>query len=120
MSKVSPNIITPFNDRQRLKDLVFEVIDDTFITTHSPDLITLDGFISLTLTNKKFVYQDMAVDSLKDYMDVYLSGLKQKDNSYTVIDDGTNLVISFTESLGLDDSLLTINDFDVKGKIASR
>ena len=35
MSKVSPNIITPFNDRQRLKDLVFEVIDDTFITTHT-------------------------------------------------------------------------------------
>ena len=62
----------------------------------------------------------MAVDSLKDYVDVYLSGLKQKDDSYTVIDNGTNLVISFTESLGLDDSLLTVNDFDVKGKIVSR
>jgi len=120
MSKVKPNIITPFNDKQRFKNLVFEVIDDTFITTHSPDSVTLDGFISLTLANKKFVYQDMAVDSLKDYVDVYLSGLKQKDDSYTVVDNGTNLVISFTESLGLDDSLLTINDFDVKGKIVSR
>ena len=47
-----PNIITPFNDKQRFKNLVFEVIDDTFITTHSPDSVTLDGFISLTLQTK--------------------------------------------------------------------
>ena len=120
MSKVKPNIITPFNDRQRIKDLVNEVIKDTFISTHVPDLVTLDEFIILTLSNKKFVFQDVAVDGLKDYMDVYLLGLKQKDNSYTVTDDGTNIIISFTEALALDDSLLTTSDFEVKGKIVSR
>jgi len=57
---------------------------------------------------------------LEDYVDIYLVGLKQKDDSYTVIDDGTNLIISFTESLGLDDSLFTSGDFEVKGKIVSR
>ena len=112
MSKVKPNIITPFNDRQRIKDLVNEVIKDTFISTHVPDLVTLDEFIILTLSNKKFVFQDVAVDGLKDYVDVYLLGLKQND--------GTNIIISFTEALGLDDSLLTTNDFEVKGKIVSR
>ncbi|MGB2090235.1 MAG: hypothetical protein ACPH0A_08165, partial [Candidatus Poseidoniaceae archaeon] len=120
MSKQKPNIITPFNDRQRIKDLVNEVIDDTFISTHTPDSVTLSEFISLTLANKKFVFQDVAVDGLEDYVDVYLTGLKQKDDSYSVTDDGTNLVISFTESLGLDDSLFTASDFEVKGKIVSR
>jgi len=120
MSKQKPNIITPFNDRQRIKDLVNEVIDDTFISTHTPDSVTLNAFISLTLANKKFVFQDVAVDGLEDYVDVYLTGLKQKDDSYSVTDDGTNLVISFTESLGLDDSLFTASDFEVKGKIVSR
>ena len=31
MSKKKPNIITPFNDRQRIKDLVNEVIDDIIV-----------------------------------------------------------------------------------------
>lgn len=120
MSKVKPNIITPFNDRQRIKNLVNEIIKDTFISTHVPDIVTLDGFIILTLSNKKFVFQDVAVDELNEYMDIYLDGLKQKDNSYTVIDNGTNIIISFTETLGLDDSLLTTSNFEVKGKIVSR
>lgn len=120
MSKQKPNIITPFNDRQRIKDLVNEVIDDTFISTHTPDSVILNEFIVITLENKKFVFQDVAVDGLEDYVDIYLVGLKQKDDSYTVTDDGTNLIISFTESLGLDDSLFTSGDFEVKGKIVSR
>jgi len=120
MSRVKPNIITPFNDRKRIKDLIQEVLDDTFIYTHVPDIVTFDEFITLTLNNKKFVFQDVAVDELSEYVDIYLHGLKQKDDSYSVIEEGTNIVISFTESLGLDDSLHEINDFEVKGKIVSR
>ena len=120
MSKQKPNIITPFNDKQRIKNLILEVIDDTFISTHTPDTVTLDEFITLTLVNKKFVFQDVAVDTLSEYVDVFTTGLKQKDNSYSVTDDGSNIVISFTESLGLDDSLFTTDDFEVKGKIVSR
>ena len=120
MSKQKPNIITPYNDKQRIKNLILEVIDDTFIYTHIPDTVTLDEFITLTLLNKKFVFQDVAVDRLADYVDVFAAGLKQKDNSYSVIDDGSNIVITFTESLGMDDSLYSADDFEVKGKIVSR
>lgn len=120
MSKQKPNIITPFDDKLRIKNLILEVIDDTFISTHTPDTVTLDEFITLTLVNKKFVFQDVAVDTLSEYVDVFTTGLKQKDNSYSVTDDGSNIVISFTESLGLDDSLFTTDDFEVKGKIVSR
>ena len=120
MSKQKPNIITPFDDKLRIKNLILEVIDDTFISTHTPDTVTLDEFITLTLVNKKFVFQDVAVDTLSEYVDVFTTGLKQKDNSYSVTDDGSNIVISFTESLGLHDSLFTTDDFEVKGKIVSR
>ena len=120
MSKQKPNIITPFNDKQRIKDLVLEVIDDTFISSHIPDTVTLNEFITLTLLNKKFVFQEVAVDRLADYVDVFTSGLKQKDDSYSVTDDGSNIVITFTESIGLDDSLYSTDDFEVKGKIVSR
>jgi len=37
MSKKKPNIITPFDDKQRFKDLVQEVINDTTIFTYIAD-----------------------------------------------------------------------------------
>ena len=83
-------------------------------------MVTLDGFITLTLVNKKFVFQDVAVDRLIDYVDVFVTGLKQKDDSYSVTDNGSNIVITFTESIGLDDSLYSADDFEIKGKIVSR
>jgi len=43
MSKKKPNIITPFNDKKRIKDLVLEVITDTFVTSHIPSSVTLGG-----------------------------------------------------------------------------
>ena len=72
MDRQKPNIITPFNDRQRFKDLVQEVIEDTTIFTYIPDSISLSGeLFTLTLSNKKFVYDDIKVDSSSDYVDVY-------------------------------------------------
>jgi len=53
MSKKKPNVITPFDDKQRFKDLVNEVISDTRIFTHIPDSISLSGVLfTLTLANK--------------------------------------------------------------------
>lgn len=120
MSKNKPNIITPFNDRKRIKDLVLEVITDTFVTSHIPDTVTLGGgLLTLTLTNKKFVFQDIAVDDLSDYVDIYLQGLKLEGDTYTVINEDNNIIINFTESIGLDQSLYDTDDFEVKGKIVS-
>ena len=121
MSKKKPNIVTPFNDRQRFKNLVQEVIDDTTIFTHIPDSISLSGVLfTLQLVNKKFVFEDIKVDSTSDYIDVYLQGVKKPSNTYTVTDNGTNVVINFTESITLNPSLIVNTDFSVKGKIVSR
>jgi hypothetical protein len=121
MSKSKPNIITPFNDRARFKALVQEVINDTTIFTHVPNSISLSGnLFTLTLSNKKFVFQDIEVDKLSEYVDVYLQGIKKTANSYSVTDNGTNIVINFTESITLDPPSIVNTDFSVKGKIVSR
>ena len=121
MSKSKPNIITPFNDRDRFKALVQEVINDTTIFTHVPDSISLSGnLFRLTLSNKKFVFQDIEVDKLSDYVDVYLQGIKKTADLYTVIDNGTDIVINFTENITLRPEDIVNTDFSVKGKIVSR
>lgn len=79
MSKQKPNIITPFNDRARFKSLVQEVINDTRIFSHIPDSISLSGVLfTLTLSNKKFNFDEVQVDRLSDYIDVYLQGIKNQ------------------------------------------
>lgn len=120
-SKPKPDIVTPFDDKLRFKNLVQEVIDDTTIFTHVPDSISLDGVLfTLTLGNKKFVFEEIKVDSLSDYVDVYLQGVKKTSDSYSVTDNGTNIVINFTKNITLNPPLIVASDFSVKGKIVSR
>lgn len=121
MSKKKPNIITAFNDRERFKNLVQEVIEDTSIFSHVPDSISLSGvFFTLILSNKKFVFEDIKVDVDSDYVDVFLQGIKKTANTYSVTDDGTNIVINFTENVTLRPQDIVATDFSVKGKIVSR
>lgn len=124
MSRKKPNIITPFDDKARFKSLVQEVLDDTTIFTHIPDLISLDDateeLFTLTLSNKKINYEEISVDIISDYVDVYLQGIKKPADVYSVTDDGTNIVIVFTESITLRPVDIVNTDFSVKGKIVSR
>mgnify|MGYP001276784693 CR=1 FL=1 len=54
MSRKKPNIITPHNDKGAFNDLVLNVFSDSFVTSHTPDSISLDGTLfTLTLLNKK-------------------------------------------------------------------
>ena len=71
------------------------------------------------LANKKFVFEEIKVDSLSDYVDVYLQGVKKTSDSYSVTDNGTNIVINFTKNITLNPPLI-VDDFSVKGKIVSR
>ena len=120
-NKPKPKIITPFDDKQRFKNLVLEVIKDMEIFTHTPDSISLDGSIfTLTLNNKKLVYQDISVDDIPEYVDVFLQGVKKASDTYGVTDNGTNVVIVFTESITLNPDLIVNTDFSVKSKIVSR
>ena len=112
MTKIKPNIVTPFNDRERFKNLVQEVINDTSIFTHTPDSISLSGVLfTLTLSNKKFIFEEIKVDSSSDYIDVFLQGVKMDSSTYSVTDNGTNIVISFTETITLAPELIVNTDF---------
>ena len=120
-SKPKPDIVTPFDDKLRFKNLVQEVINDTTIFTHVPDSISLSGVLfTLTLSNKKLNYDDIKVDESSEYVDVYLQGIKKDASSYSVTDNGTNIVINFTENITLAPELIVNTDFSVKGKIVSR
>jgi ribosome biogenesis SPOUT family RNA methylase Rps3 len=120
-SKPKPNIITPFDDKQRFKNLVQEVINDTTIFTHTPDSISLSGVLfTLTLSNKKFIFEDIKVDIESDYVDIYLQGVKKPADIYSVTDNGTDIVINFTDNITLRPEDIVNTDFSVKGKIVSR
>jgi hypothetical protein len=122
MSKARPNIPpVPFNDRDRFKNLVLEVIDDMSIYEHIPDSISLDGVLfTLTLSNKKFVYQDIQVDVDSDYVDVYLQGIKKVADLYSVREVGNDIIIEFNQTITLVPEEIVNTDFIVKGKIVER
>lgn len=123
MSKLRPNIgVVPFNDRQRVKNLVLKVLDDVGVFEHIPDSISLVNgtLFVLTLNNKRFNYEEIKVDIESDYVDVYLQGLKKPANTYTIGEVGTDIVINFTENITLIPSEIVTTDFLVKGKIVSR
>jgi|TARA_R110001606_G_C15044115_1_gene612616 hypothetical protein len=120
-SKKKPNIITPFNDRERFKNLIQEIINDTTIFTHVPDSISLVGVLfTITLSNKKFVYEEVKVDALSDYVDVYLQGVKKTSTLYSVTDNGSDIIIQTNETICADPSSIVKEDFVVKGKIVTR
>ena len=120
-SKKKPNIITPFNDRERFKNLIQEIINDTTIFTHVPDSISLVGVLfTITLSNKKFVYEEVKVDALSDYVDVYLQGVKKTSTLYSVTDNGSDIIIQTNQTITLDPSSIVASDFVVKGKIVTR
>ena len=121
MIKQKPNIIVPFDDKARVNSFVLQVINDAWIYSHTPDSISLSGdLFTLTLVNKKFVFDLMGIDNLEDYVDIYLTGIKLTGYSYTVTDNGTNIIIEFSESITLSPELVVAGDFTVKGKIVSR
>ena len=120
-----PNIdlgnITKRRDRESFKNFVLEVIEDTFLYEVTPTTISLDGdtqtLFTLVLSGYRFVYEDLVVSDSKDYLDVYLYGVKQIDN-YDVTFDATSITITFTKSITLKptDGVVAV-DFEIKGKI---
>lgn len=123
MSKLRPSIgVVPFNDRQRVKDLINNVLDDMGVYEHIPDTISLvdDNLFILTLFNKKFNYDEIKVDIESDYVDVYLQGIKKTDDTYIIEEVGADIVINFTKNITLRPVDIVKEDFLVKGKIVSR
>ena len=125
MSRKIPNInidtTQKLRDRLGFKQFVLKVNSDTFIYTYIPNSISLDEsgrLITLTLLNKKFIFDILEVDNVKDYIDVYLFGIKQPQDKYNVVISGNNIVITFVSDVTRLPGEVSVNDFEIKGKIA--
>lgn len=119
--KPNPNIPKlPFNNRGRLKALIEEVINDTFTYEYTPDEISFPNeLIRIVLLNKKFSIEEMAISSPKSYTDVYLQGIKQRNDGYEITLIDNNIVIEFNSLIAYRQFELVVTDFIVKGKIVS-
>ena len=116
--KVDVGSITTKRDRESFQNFVLEVIKDTFIYEATPTSISLNGdLFTLNLDDFRFVYEDLVVADSKDYLDVYLYGVKQTNDRYLVTFDDTSITITFTESITRVPADVVRTDFEIKGKI---
>ena len=125
MSRKIPNIAkgNPVKKRDIVgfNTFVKKVITDTFIYSFSPTTIELDGtgtLFTLNLLNKRFIKDILEIDDVKDYIDVYLFGVKQPQDRYTIDFDATNIYVTFTVNITRLPGDVVRTDFEIKGKIA--
>ena len=102
------------------KQFVLQVNTDTFIYSYFPNEIEVNNeiYFTLTLINKRFIFDILEVDNVKDYVDVYLYGVKQPQDRYDVTVINTNIVITFTADITRVPADVKATDFEIKGKIA--
>ena len=124
MGRTVPNIdinsTQKLRDRVGFKDFVLQVATDTFIYSYNPTTIevTNEIYFTLTLQNKRFIFDILELDNVKDYIDVYLFGVKQPQDRYTAIVDGNNIVVTFVADITRLPNEVRVADFEIKGKIA--
>jgi hypothetical protein len=124
MSRTVPNIDINSNqklrDRAGFKNFVLQVATDTFIYSYNPTTIevTNEIYFTLTLQNKRFIFDILELDNVKDYIDVYLFGVKQPQDRYTALVDGNNIVVTFVADITRLPNEVRVADFEIKGKIA--
>jgi hypothetical protein len=124
MARKKPNINVEttqlLRDRQSFKDFVLKINTDTFTYSYSPNIISVENeiYFTLTLLNKRFIFDILQVDDVRDYVDVYLFGVKQPADRYTVEQVDTNIIVTFTADITRLPNEVTVSDFEIKGKIA--
>ena len=125
MSRRVPNIDVGATVKQRdrlgFKNFVLTVISDTFTYQYTPDSISLDGtntLFTLLLRNKRFIIDILPVDNVKDYIDVYLFGVKQPQDRYDVGVNENNIEVTFLVPITLAPASVVATDFEIKGKIS--
>jgi len=123
MSRVVPNInidtTQKLRDRAGFKEFVLRVNTDTFTYSHKPNTISLENqtFFTLTLENKRFIFDILEVDDVTDYVDVYLFGVKQPQDRYNVEVVGNSIIVTFTADITRLPNQVSAADFEIKGKI---
>jgi hypothetical protein len=124
MARRTPNILIDttqkLRDRLGFKEFVLQVNKETFIYQFNPNTISVEGgiYFTLNLNNKRFIVDILEVDNIKDYIDIYLYGVKQPQNRYEVLIDGNNIIVTFVADVTRLPNEVSANDFEIKGKIA--
>jgi hypothetical protein len=124
MARRTPNILIDttqkLRDRLGFKEFVLQVNKETFIYQFSPTTISVeDGiYFTLNLNNKRFIVDILEVDNIKDYIDIYLYGVKQPQNRYGVLVDCNNIIVTFVADITRLPNEVFAADFEIKGKIA--
>lgn len=123
MSRKTPNILIDttqkLRDRLGFKEFVLQVNRETFSNIFIPDSISIENerFITITLNNKRFILDILEIDNIKDYIDIYLYGVKQPQNRYEVAVEGNNIIVTFVADITRLPNEVKAADFEVKGKI---
>ena len=124
MSRTLPNIDlgTTLKQRDRLgfKQFVLQVNTDTFIYSYFPNEIEVNDeiYFTLYLRNKRFIFDILEIDNVKDYVDVYLYGVKQPQDRYNAEVVGNNIIVTFTADITRLPNEVSAANFEIKGKIA--
>ena len=123
MARSTPNInidtTQKLRDRLGFKEFVLQVNKETFVYQFSPTSISVSDsiYFTLNLNNKRFIVDILEVDNIKDYIDIYLYGVKQPQNRYEVLVDGNNIIVTFVADITRLPNEVSANDFEIKGKI---
>ena len=123
MARKSPNILIDttqrLRDRLGFKEFVLQVNKETFIYQFRPSSISVSDsiYFTLNLNNKRFIVDILEVDNIKDYIDIYLYGVKQPQTRYDVSVDGNNIIVTFVADITRLPNEVSANDFEIKGKI---
>jgi hypothetical protein len=118
---INVNTTQKLRDRAGFKQFVLQVNKDTFIYSYFPNTIELNEdktLFTLTLLNKKFIIDILELDNVKDYIDVYLFGVKQPQERYNVVSEGNNIIVTFIVDITRVPQDVKTTDFEIKGKIA--
>jgi len=124
MARPLPNISVDttqkLRDRAGFREFVLKVNADTFIFSFIPDIIEVNNqiYFTLTLLNKRFIFDILEVDDVRDYVDVYLFGIKQPQDRYNIVVNGNNIIVTFVADITRLPKEVTAADFEIKGKIA--
>ena len=124
MRRQVPNIsldtTQKLRDRAAFKEFVLRVNADTFTYAYNPDIISVEEeiYFTLTLVNKRFIFDILEVDDVTDYIDVYLFGVKQPQDRYKASVNGNNIIVTFVANITRLPKEVTAADFEIKGKIA--
>ena len=121
LPNINVNSTQKLRNREEFKKFVLQVNTDTFIYSYTPNYIEVSEdktLITLTLLNKKFIFDILELDNVKDYIDVYLFGVKQPQDRYNVVSENNNIIVTFIVDITRLPAEVKTTDFEIKGKIA--